>query len=337
MNFRSSFGALSAIALLLAVPPAGASAQEVEADLATIGPANAERYVRPLTRGIALAMGAGAFDGASVLGGLAFDVGVRVSGALPPPEAEGYRAVLPESVTWETGTGEESFQSPYRPQAGDGTTPTIAGRGAGVVLEPNGDFRAALIASGQAPSAYEMRLPDGRETPVVPYPVLHASLGIGLATEVSLRYLPALEVDAEIGGLRGVGGGVRHMVTRWFDSPVDVSVTFARQNLEVGEYVAAESTQYGVMAGRDLGPLSIFAMGVLREGTVDVRYESDNPGNENPALPPDGTEVHFSEEVPSGTAFGIGARLQLLVLNIAGHYTFDDYRLITLKVGFGFD
>jgi hypothetical protein len=333
MRIHTTLGTVIAV-WFAALPGAGLAQGRVEKDLAGLAAENAHLYVEPLARGLALAMGAGTFDGAASLPTFGFEIGAKVTGALLPVEAERFDALAPETVTL-TGPFGGTFEDPYRPVGGTFATPTVAGEGSGLTLEPDGEFRDAIVASGLDPSDFALVFPEGEDLPLVPHPVLYAGLGIGLGTEVSVRYTPTLEVDDELGEVKGLGFAVRHTLTRWFSSPIDLAVQAATQEVDLGPYAEARSTEYGLLASRRMGPLSIFAAGVMRRGEVDVEYTTENPGDDNPGLPPDGTRINFSEDLDSDTAFGLGARLQLLVLNLAGEYTWDEYPLVTVKVGFG--
>ena len=333
-RYRTGFPVLW-VGLILGIPDQAVAQGGILSELEGLDKGNAQPYVEPLARGLVLAMAGGLFDTATPLKALGFDLGARVSGALPPSEATTFQAVLPESITWGDPQFGGTFEDPLRPAGGDRETPTLVGEGAGIVLEPDGEFRGAILASGEDPSNFTLALPRGHAVPAVPYPVLHASLGVGLGTDMSLRFIPEFEVDEEIGRVKGIGFAVRHALTNWFASPVDVSILLAMQSIDVGTYLDSSSTQYGLMASRQLGPLSLFVSGLLRSGTAEISYQVNNPGSANPALPDDGTSIRFSEELESDSAFGIGARLQLLIMNVAGQYTFEDYSVVTLKVGFG--
>jgi hypothetical protein len=333
MRIRSTFALLVAL-WAVTLPRAGQGQDRVERDLAGLAAANAHLYVEPLARGLALAMGTGAFDGAASLPTLGFEFGAKVTGALLPVEADRFDALAPETITWSGAFG-GTFEDPYRPVGGSLSTPTVAGDGTGVTLEPDGEFRNAIVASGLDPADFSLVLPDGEDLPLVPHPVFYAGLGIGLGTEVSVLFTPTLQVDDQIGEVKGLGFAVRHTLTHWFSSPVDIAVQAATQEVELGEYAEARATQYGLLASRRMGPLSIFATGTMRRAEVDVEYVAENSGDANPGLPADGTRISFSEDLESDTAFGLGARLQLLVLNVAGEYTWDEYPLVTVKVGFG--
>ncbi len=317
-----------------AVPPA-LHAQGVEESLLQLAEDNASLYLEPLTRGLGFTMSGGLLDGARPLGRLGFDFGVGITGALPPTSAKSYEPILPGEVRLHHPTfGDTVFYDPYRIQGGSARTPTVAGDGPGAVLEPNEELRAALVEAGMDPSELEVVLPEGFGIPVVPFPILHASLGLGLGTEASVRFLPTLRIDDEIGELRSTGFAVRHALTTWFTAPVDLSLAMGFQRLEVGEYLEVSSRQYGLLVGRGIGPLTVFGSGMLRSASVEIAYTAENPEN-HPGLPSDGVRFRVSERIPSDTALGLGARIQFLLMSLSAHYTVDDYPLFSLKAAFG--
>ncbi len=323
------------LAVLTLATPDRAAAQGIAADLAGLAQENAELFVQPLTRGLGFAMATGLFDGAEPLGRFGFDVGARVSAALPPTEAETFSAVLPLSIEWNRpGLGPKTYQRSFQARGGSSLTPTVVGAGEGVVLEPAGAFRSDLLLDGQDPADYEIRFPEGLDIPGVPFLVVHASVGLGFGTDLSFRFIPEIDVDQEVGGVRARGFSGRHAVSTWFPSPIDIALVFGYQKLEVGDYLEASSTQYGVVAERGLGPLSLFVSGIARTAKVDISYTVENP-DDNPGLPQDGFEIAFHEDLDSGVALGAGARLSLLFMNLTGQYVLDDYNGFSLKVGFG--
>ncbi len=330
---RRSVPAPFLLGALLTAPPL--EAQAVSESLVSLTEQNAALYLEPLTRGLGFALSEGVFDGAPPLGRFRFDVGIRGVGALPPTSAETYEPLLPEEVSFEHPSfGETVFAHPFRIAGGRTRTPTVAGDGPGVVLEPDGEFRTALEEAGIHPSQLDVVLPQGFSLPVVPVPLLYASLGLGYATDVSLRFLPRLRVDDEIGELRSNGVAIRHALTEWFEAPVDLSVGLGFQKVRVGSYLESSSRQFGLLVGRNAGPLTVFGSGVVRSASVDVSYVVENPES-NPGLPPDGQRFSVSETIGTGTAIGFGLRLQLLLLNLTARYTFDDYSLISLQAGLG--
>jgi len=316
--------------------PLSVHGQGLEGSLRQLAGANAEGYARPVTHGLGLATIGGYSGGARALPTFGLDLGVRVSAAIPSRDAETFLAVLPGSLSWEHPTYGGTFDDPFRPVGGgSAATPTVTGSGEGVVLEPNGDFLAALLAANEAPENYRIRFPDGMDLSVVPFPVLAATLGIGLGTDVGFSFVPEVEAHPDLGRLRSRGYTLRHEITRWWEGPpLDVSGTFGRQRVEVGNLLVAESRRYGLIMGRTLGPLSVFGLGILRTATVDVDYALENP-EANPGLPIDGERIRFRHEVDNGVALGAGVHLSLLVMNLSGDYLWDDYGVVSVKVGFG--
>jgi len=325
---------LAAVALMAAPPTL--HAQGVEESLASLARENAEGYIGPLTTGLSHAMTGGVFDSARPLGRFGFDVGLRISAALPPAEADQFNVVLPASVTWRPNPQlpEESHPNPYRIKGGGSTSPTVVGDGSGAVLEPTGTFLVALLAAGENPANHEIDLPDGLKVPAIPYATLTASLGLGFGTDLSLRFIPEVEVQEEIGGISATGFALRHSLSQWFPSPMDLAAVFGSQKVTVGNYLEASSTQFGVIASQGFGPLTLFGTGTMRSGKVEVDYTTENPDN-TPGLPADGTRFTLTHDLESGTSFGAGARLQLLFLNLSAQYTFDDYPVASLTVGLG--
>jgi hypothetical protein len=327
------WGFLLLFPLILPLP---ALSQGLDEDLGRLAGENAELYVRPVTDGLGFAIAGTHTGGARVLRAFGFDLGLRVSAALPSPESESFLAVLPDSLTWDHPVLGGTFHDPFRPSGGSSqATPSAVGDGEGLILEPNGEFRSRLIAAGEDPGEYEIRFPDGQRIRAVPFATLSATVGLGFGTEVGVRFVPAVEVDPDIGRLSSTGFQLRHEITHWMPaSPLDVSALIASQSIEVGDYMDAESRQYGLIFGRSAGPLSLFGSGVLRTATVDVNYTVSN-SSENPGLPSDGEVIRLSHELDRGVALGAGAHLSLLFMNVSGAYTWDEYGVVSLKVGFG--
>jgi hypothetical protein len=326
---------------LLAAPlsPFGgcdASAQTVEDRIRALALENAERYVTPVSRGLGYALTAGAFDRPAVLGAFHVDAGIRLGAAFPNPDDRTFEAVLPASITWEHPTlGSRSYQDPYRARDGTLTTPTAMGRGAGVVLEPAGDFRADLVSAGRNPSDYDIPFPPGLDFSLIPAAILHLSVGVGLGSEVTVRYLPEMSVAPDVGRFSGRGLGVKHELSRWFTSPVDLAVGIARQELSVDGYVDATALEGWLLAGRQVGPLTFFGTAGVRRASVELRYEVTNPDGV-PGLPADGTAVVFRSDLDAGTSAGAGVRLQLLLLNLGAQVTMAEQSTLSLKVALAF-
>lgn len=311
-------------------------AQTVADQIRSLSGENAERYAEPLARGLAHALAGGYMDRASVLPSLGFDLGVRVLGARPTREGRTFQPVIPDSVVFQhptTGQPQVYFD-PFRSQDGATESPTIVGEGSGIVLVPDGDFEAALLQAGQDPADYRLAFPSGQSISVVPAMSFHGSLGIGMGTEVTMHFLPTVEILSEVGEVRSHGLTVSHSPTHWFSSPVDLLLTAGYHEGRAGEEVQVSALHYGGMGGVSAGPMSFFGGFLLRNASTDVNYRIENPDG-LPGIPADGVEVSFTSDAGSGPSYLLGVRLQLLVLNIAGHYSVGTYDVFSIKLGLG--
>jgi len=329
---------LATLAVLLSVAPA-VGAQSVEGSLQSLARDNAELYARPVFEGMGNALNAGFLRTPDVHGQLGFDVGIRVVGALIPDDRNTFRAIPPERITVTVGgLGERSYADPYAPRGGSLETPTAVGDGAGVVLEPTGDYRRDLLAAGQNPDDFNVVFPEGFDVPAIPFAVIRAGLGVGFGTEVSLRFMPGIEVNEDVGDVGAFGFAVTHSLDRWFPAPipVDLAAFGGYQNFTVGDYADAATTTFGVSVGKGLGPLSIYGLGQYESPSTDLEYTVENPGNENPALPDDGTRIAFSPDLEAGTRFGLGLQLDLMILELAAEYSSGDYDAVTGRVSISF-
>ena len=332
--------AVGLLGLFLALPVvpgtgAWANAQIMEDQLAVLAQENAALYAQPLAEGLGYALTSGLFDAAHAMGALRFDISARVFGALTPVDVRRFDAILPDSLRIaHPSLGERSYPNPYRPRGEDPSTPSAAGTGGGVVLEPAGAFRENLLHAGEDPNAHNVRFPEGLDMTVVPYAVFQLVVGVGAASEVMIRFLPTFELGRDVGNARTLGWGLKHEVSRWMEIPIDLSLQVGHQSVAVGEYLDGSSREMGILAGRTFGPLSVFGTMGTRRSSVEVRYLVENPEG-RPNLPEDGTAVAFRSGLDSTLAMGAGFRLQLLLLNLSGQYLAGDYDSFSVKVGIG--
>jgi|GEM_PF-2079916 len=308
-----------------------ASAQELLDQIAGLGRANAEAYALPLSEGLVRAMAGGYVDRSRPLEALRFDLGVRLLGTLPGEERQSFTAVVPNTVSFSGSV----FQQPYGSTDGSLETPTIAGGGDGLVLVPQGAFRSTLLARGLDPDDFTLEFPPGLDLPLAPNLAVQLSMGIGFGTEVALRFLPAVQVLPEVGELRSHGFSVHHHLSRWIPLPgVELTGVAGFQEATAGEDIDVRAMHWGVIGGTRIGPLDLFGSAQLRSGSARIEYRVDNPGGV-PLLPPDGTSVSFRTSVDTEPTYLVGARLQLLVLNLAGHYSFGEQDGFSIKLGMG--
>jgi hypothetical protein len=88
------------------------------------------------------------------------------------------------------------------------------------------------------------------------------------------------------GASPGQGFAVKHELTSWLDAPVDLAVGIGSQSLSVDDFFEASTLEGWLLAGRALGPLTVYGTAGIRQGSVDVDYVADNPSAKSPASPP---------------------------------------------------
>lgn len=337
MNTRwlVSIGAAS-LAMLV---PAGAGAQDVRERIESLTKENAILYAKPLTSGLGVAMNQGVFHTAAVHGLLGFHVGVAFTGAALTDDDDLFKPVLPKQVSYRGLT----FTDPYGSPDAAGLSPTVTGSGSGRVFEPQGAYRAALLAAAQNPSNFRLHMPDGFGddfgVDFVPMVVIQAGVGLILGTEVSVRLLPEIEIPAvgeDVGKISATGFGIKHSLSQYIPLfPIDVAAHFGKLSLDVGDYVEASSTTYGLIASKGLGVLTLYGAGGRESADVDVEYVLDNPTND-PGLPPDKTRIAFTDELDGETRFTVGGTLNLALLKLSADYSFADRNAFSAKALFSF-
>lgn len=303
---------------------------------------NAELYAEPLTVGLGLGLNGGFNSTAAVHDVLGFDIGVRVVGALVPDELDVFQAVPPAPVTvTNPNNSAQSVTTDYAPRGGDWTTPTVTGPGdggdplspGGVVLEPTGAFLDSLNSWGADPSEFNLPFPEGFDIPAIPFAVIQGSVGVPLGTDLTVRFIPAVEVTEEVGEIEAFGFGIRHSVSQWFPGglPVDLAVSFGWQDLSVGEYLDASGTNYGAVVSKDWGVLALYGAGTVSNAEVDITYTFQGDGT----FP--SQTVRLNRELDTDTRLAAGFNLDLLILDISAEYALaGEMDVVSAQVGFSF-
>ena len=320
-----------ALACAAFLVPAPAQAQGIEERIRELGAENGRLYLRPVVTGLGAGMNSAWFESAGTLDLFHVDFSLRAMGTIVPEEGDGFQPVLPSSVRVEE-LGNREFQDPYGSSAGL-VTPTATGQGPGISVQPQGAFRDSLVARELDPAAFALPFPRGFDIPAVPLAVLQGSVGLPVGTEATLRLIPSIEIDEDIGELQSFGFGLKHEVSRWFTDPLplDLAVAGGIQSFDAGEYLSADSRYVAGIASKELAVLTVFASGALEESDVDVAYTL-----ENPRLPDSGTTIAFSDEGENSSRFTTGFNLDLLFLQAGAAYTFSAYDVVDAHLGLSF-
>jgi len=171
------------------------------------------------------------------------------------------------------------------------------------------------------------------ELPALPLFAPQLTLGTVYGTQVAFRYLPSIKLNDDLGDFKYFGFGVQHNPGMWtpFELPVDVSIGYFTQSMEVGKTFKASSSLFGLYASKKLSFL-IFAIEPyagfsFESSSVEVKYDVvfDLPtGDFN-------STISYKLDGENKTRFTIGTNLKLLFLNLNVDYNFAKYN----SVGFG--
>ncbi len=327
MRTRNGARALLAGAALLLGTSGAARGQGVPHSIELLAAQNARLYLHPVTTGAGAALNTSWYRTAHVHPFLHFDVGVAATGALVPKRDDVFHPILPDRITY----GGETFQDPYGSGRGP-ATPTAVGSGAGIVLQPKGDFRQALLTAGQNPGTYALAFPKGYDIPAVPLAVLQARAGLPFGTQVNFRYLPPITVDPDLGAVKSVGVGLEHSITHWFPGfPLDIAVEGALESLHVGQYMDASARNASLIVGRDFSVLSLFVAGEVEHSEATVHYTVHNSN-----LPDDQLTVSFHDRGDNTARVTAGFSLDFLILKLTAAYSHSSYDVVNAGISFGY-
>ncbi|MCH7783659.1 hypothetical protein IID62_11400, partial [candidate division KSB1 bacterium] len=199
-----------------------------------------------------------------------------------------------------------------------------------------GTFAGETIGQRTIELAGVTGLLDGVE--IIPFAAPQLSIGTVLGTQVTFRYLPSIQIADEIGELNYFGFGIQHNPMIWIGGffPIDVSIGYFTQTLEVGDFLEATATAYGINASKQFGGrlLNIIPyVGVMFESSeIDFRYEFDIDT-------PTGTStqtVAFNAKGINETRFTVGLSFKLAAFNINADYNMGEVNSVTAGFMIGF-
>ena len=173
-----------------------------------------ENYLSPFADGFGANLNTGWFNQAKAHGILGFDISLNAAVAMVPTSNQTFDV-------------SELVFSELELISGSPESPTIAG-------DENSSTTMGITytnpQSGQEEVLTSFDIPGGLGFPYVPSPMIQATVGIIKDTDVTLRYVPEVDIapiDASVGLF---GFGVRHGINQWLPGgkilPVDIAVQF---------------------------------------------------------------------------------------------------------------
>lgn len=167
------------------------------------------------------------------------------------------------------------------------------------------------------------------------------TFGTVYGTQVSLRYLPDVEINKDLGKFKYSGFGIQHNPGVWFPNPLplEVAVGFFTQTMEVGTIFKSSASTFGVFASRQFGPgalnITPYAGFWMESSKIEVAYDfilEDTPVPGSKQTIP----VSFEVEGENTTRFTVGASIKLAIINLSVDYSLAKYNTVSGGLSFYF-
>lgn len=173
-----------------------------------------DSYLSPYAEGFGANLNTGWFNQAKAHGTLGFDISLNVAAAIVPTSSQTFNV-------------SELALSELEIISGSNSSPTIAGDEASTTTM---GITYTNPQSGQEEVLTSFDIPGGVGFPYVPSPMVQASVGIIKDTDVTLRFVPEVDINPIEGSVGLFGFGVRHGLNQWLPGgkllPVDLAVQF---------------------------------------------------------------------------------------------------------------
>ena len=179
------------------------------------------------------------------------------------------------------------------------------------------------------------------DMPILPLVAPQIGIGSLFGTKIYARYLPTMDMGNELGELSYVGFGIQHNVKAWLPVPlpIDLCLAFYTQKLDMGKYVSASATTFGVNAGKTLGfrflNITPYAGFMLEESKMKFEYDYEI------GISQDTDEVikqhiEFELEGENKSRLILGLAFRLGVFNLSADYNIGKYESLTANFGMAF-
>jgi|AntRauTorcE11897_2_1112592.scaffolds.fasta_scaffold18331_2 hypothetical protein len=322
-------------------------------DFLRAGQADAETltkaYLNPIPNGIGADLNTGWFTGAEPHSTLGFDIQIRGALAFVPSGGQSFDINDLNLEKTSLASGESSI------------TPTAAGDdspGPEVVVREDGE------------EITRFNLPQGSGFDFVPAPMIQASVGIIKKTDITVRFVPNVEIE-DLGDFNLKGIGIKHSLSQWLvggNLPVDISIFagFSRVNLNANldldpaqgslpdpdnpnaNYdnqeveTAFNSFSSRLIVGKDLPFISVYGAVGYETSSMDLDVTGNYP-IEVPSAVPGQTQTEtltdpfsYSEDGDNTYSLSGGVKFKLGFFHLFGEYTLADYSVANGGIAFSF-
>ncbi len=162
------------------------------------------------------------------------------------------------------------------------------------------------------------------------------SIGTIYGTQATFRYLPDVQLDADLGKFSYFGFGIQHNPAAWLPVPLplDVSAGFFTQSLKIGKLFTTSTTAFGLNASKQFGfealNITPYAGFMLESSTMEVTYDFIVNSPSGPIT----QKINFEIEGANKTRLTIGLSIRFLIININADYNIGKYNNFSAGINF---
>jgi len=169
-------------------------------------------------------------------------------------------------------------------------------------------------------------------------PLVAPQLAIGTVygTQLSVRYLPAYEIE-DLGEIAYIGFGLQHNPKAWLPLPLPVDFCLAAftQSLDIGDIVKTNALSYGINVSKTFGMrmLSVTPYaGLMAEScTMEFKYDYVLDITEDEI-----SHIKFELDSENTSRLTLGSSFRVGVFNMNVDYNIGNYNSVTAGFAFAF-
>lgn len=180
-------------------------------------------------------------------------------------------------------------------------------------------------------------LPNGVDFDIAPIIAPQIFIGLPKGFEVTIRGLPPVKIDDEIGDLSFWGIGLKHEITTWIPLlPINIALQGAYQSINVGDVATAQSTLLNATISKEILSFTFYG-GVGIEHTtsnVDYKYTYLEIVDDEPIEQEE--KIEFDMDGENEFRFNAGLRYHFLLFDLCADYSFGKYSVLRLGLGASF-
>ena len=177
------------------------------------------------------------------------------------------------------------------------------------------------------------------ELKALPFLAPQLSIGIFLGSEFTFRYIRLNNIQ-NLGTLKYFGWGIQHNPGIWLGPadilPVDLSLSFFTQDLQVGGVFETKATAFGVNVSKRLGwgflNLTPYAGLMFEKSTMSFAYDFYAPDPTSHYQATKLEHVKFDLESANKSRLVVGLSFKLLIVNINADYNIGKYNSATAGI-----